>query len=201
MNSDEVLRAFVAVEVDDATRRESAAFQATLREAGAALRWVRPDALHLTLVFFGDIFGAQVPAIAGVLDEETAGVAPLPLAVRGVGTFGPPAALRVLWAGVEGDTDRLLALHAALTRRFRALGHRVEERPYTPHLTLARAKPARRGGGAPPWTAALAAQRDRPFGAFTVGRLLLMRSVLGRDGPEYTAVHVSPFDTSRGVPV
>jgi 2'-5' RNA ligase len=190
MNSDEVLRAFIAVDVDEGTRRECAAFETAIRRTSAALRWVQPEALHLTLIFFGDIFGVQVPAIAVAMDAAAAGVAPLGLAVRGVGTFGHPASPRVIWAGVEGDVERLLALHGDLTSRFRELGHRVEERPFVPHLTLARSKPTRRPGAAG-LPAALAAHRDRPFGAFVADRLRLMRSVLTPQGPEYSPLHVA----------
>lgn len=200
MNSEEVLRAFVAVDVDEATRGRCAAFQAAIRRTGAALRWVQPEALHLTLIFFGDIFGGQVPAIAAAMDAAAAGVAPLRLAVRGVGTFGHPASPRVLWAGVEGDVERLLALHADLTVRFRALGHRAEERPYTPHLTLARARPTRRPSAPAPATAlatALTAHRDRAFGEFVADRLRLMRSVLKPEGPEYSPLHVVPLPSAR----
>ena len=110
---------------------------APLRATRRDLRWVRPERWHMTVVFLGDV---PEPVVDDLVTGTRAAVAPLPapvLQVAGVGQFpAPPAPLRVLWAGVRGDTARHVA---AVQEVARSCGVVLEHRDHVPHLTLARA--------------------------------------------------------------
>lgn len=129
------MRLFVAltppVEVVEALRTTTA----ELRELAPQLRWTRPEQWHLTLVFLGEVSDEVVGELSRRLRRAAARHPPLSLSLGGGGRFGH----RVLWTGVQGDRDglrRLAGSAAAAARRSRLP---VEDRPYRPHLTLARA--------------------------------------------------------------
>lgn len=133
------MRLFVALtppdEVIDALRITTAGLRELAPELAAQLRWTRPEQWHLTLVFLGEVGDEVVDELARRLDRAATRHPPLSLSLGGGGRFGH----RVLWTGVQGDRDllrRLAGSAAAAARRSRL---QVEDRPYRPHLTLARA--------------------------------------------------------------
>lgn len=114
------------------------------RSHAPGLRWADPDEWHLTLVFLGEVDQERLPAVAGALGREVGAHEPLRLAVRDWGTFprgGPRAS--VLWAGLGGDTEALGLLADGLRVAAVGAGVPVEHRPYVPHITVARSRPAR----------------------------------------------------------
>jgi RNA 2',3'-cyclic 3'-phosphodiesterase len=151
-------RLFVAVDPDDAVRAGAAAAVAELKRAagpaGRALRFGDPATVHLTLRFLGDVAEEQVDGVAAAVTAAAAGSPPLALELRGAGAFPSPHRARVVWLGLAGDLAPLAALATALERRLATLGIPPEGRPFTPHLTVAR---ARARGGAPGLAAALQA--------------------------------------------
>ena len=107
---DEVVRAFFAVQIDDATRRNLVRIQNTLKRTQARVAWVAPRNLHLTMVFLGDTFGAVLRRISAALVPTVAALAPFELKVEGLCAFGPPGRPRVFWAGVPAPATALLDL-------------------------------------------------------------------------------------------
>ncbi|MDA0263009.1 MAG: RNA 2',3'-cyclic phosphodiesterase [Chloroflexi bacterium] len=135
---------------------------------GKDVRWVRPEGIHLTLKFMGDIQAETVERVLAVLPEVTARFSPFTLFTAGMGVFPNPRRPRVLWAGVGGDLETLSVLQAAVDEAVGRLGLPKEQRAFSPHLTLGRVRrdvPDGRladigrlvaGGelpGLPPWTA------------------------------------------------
>ena len=135
------MRIFAAIDLSDDARdaiaAEPAAIVSAMGDEAHDLKVVRPEHMHLTLAFAGDATDAIGAAIAERMSLEIA-QAPFELAFGGVGTFPPRGAPRVLWLGVIGGADAVLALHATVAGRFEAAGAPQERRPNTPHLTLAR---------------------------------------------------------------
>jgi RNA 2',3'-cyclic 3'-phosphodiesterase len=175
------MRLFLALEIPAAVKGELARRLASLGERlllARSVRWVRPEAMHLTLCFFGEVEPSRIGDLGADLGVATAAEEPVLLRVQGAGFFplGRPA--RVLWAGVHCSRS-LVALGTAA----RAAGVRVgasssDGRPFRPHLTLARCRR--------PWNRedllALAEVLDQPIGAgFLVTEAVLFESRLGRD--------------------
>jgi 2'-5' RNA ligase len=105
------------------------------RQSGLdAARWRPPEALHVTLRFFGDLR----EDVARDLDAELAGVAvrPFEIELSGVGAFGEGRDIHAIWAGVS-RTPALSRLARACERAARAVGLKPEGRRYRPHVTLA----------------------------------------------------------------
>ena len=111
--------------------------QEGLRNAGAPkLRWVRPEGIHLTLKFLGNVEEHRVPSITDALAKATEAFE-LTIQPSGVGGFGGRR-IRVVWVGLEGDVERLAALATRVDEACGALGFERERRPFAAHLTLAR---------------------------------------------------------------
>jgi len=181
-----VLRAFIGVPISEDVRAALAQEQARLRPTGARVGWVAPENIHITLVFLGDVFAAQLPALAAALDETAAEYAPFRVAAAGLGFFGSPRAPRVLWAGLRDPENRLAALQRRIAERVSALGLKLEDRAFHPHLTLGRVRASR---GAAALTAAVGSANDTPYGGIGVDRVLLLQSHLQSQGVRYTVRH------------
>ncbi len=134
------VRTFVAVELPDEVVRTLAAVIDGLREAGDGVRWVRPEGIHLTLKFLGDVEEAQIPGVVAAVARVAGEVAPFTLQTAGVGGFPSRDRARVLWVGIEGDSGALKRLQAGVERVLHPLGFPPERRRFTAHVTLGRAR-------------------------------------------------------------
>lgn len=186
-------RTFIAVELPNAAR---AALQAHIARLGRALPHVRfqpPDSLHLTLAFLGELDDEQLAAATQAAIAAAASTAPpFTLTVAGLGVFGPPYAPRVLWCGVGGDVPALLRLQAALADQLEVAGFPREERPFAPHLTLARLKQPL-DSAALQRLSGILANPSVAKTPFAVDSLSVMKSELLRPAARYTCLCACPL--------
>lgn len=192
---DDVLRAFIAVEISDEVRAGLAALQDDLKTCGARVGWVAPQNIHLTLVFLGDIFRAQIEPLEASLGEVSAAAAPFVFNVVGTGFFGPPRSPRVLWVGIDDSSLALSRFQADIAASVRGLGLHVEDRPFVPHLTLGR---VRARVAVDELTSTLALARNTAYGLVNVRRLLLMQSHLEHCGVRYSIIREMPLKGACG---
>lgn len=150
-----------------------------LRADLPSLRWTRPEHYHLTLAFLGEVDDLGRADVAERLARAAARNRPLELGLGGGGRFGD----RVLWTRVRGETDGLRRLADSVRAAARRARLPVEDRPYRPHLTLARST------GGPSGLRSAVSRLDGFAGRpWTVDALHLVRSHLGA-GPGGTARH------------
>jgi 2'-5' RNA ligase len=185
------MRAFIAIDLPAGLRDGLAAVQGRLKRAGADASWPRPEGIHLTLKFLGELADAQVPVLMQALAPAVAAVTRFPLAVAGVGTFPPaPAPARVVWLGVAGAVDRLLDLQSATERAAIAAGLAADPRPYTPHLTLGRIKRIR---SRDQWRRGLQEVASVRLPEFEVAAVALIASDLRPSGAVYRELGRAPL--------
>lgn len=135
------LRLFVACELPSEARESLAVVQRLLREGGAeGLRWVRPEGIHLTLKFLGEVPARRLEAIERALARAMREPFHLSVRLSRLGSFGGSSGLRVVWVGLEGDVEALAVLAAQVERALEAMGFPRERRPFAAHLTLARVR-------------------------------------------------------------
>jgi 2'-5' RNA ligase len=135
------VRLFVACEVPDDMRETIGETIETLRKkSGQAVRWIRPDGVHVTLKFLGEVPTKKLPAVKLAIQEAVVGHAPFELEFSNIGTFGGREGLRLMWVGIAGDVLRLEALVRAVNAALAVVGFEPERRPFRPHLTLGRVK-------------------------------------------------------------
>ncbi|SEM89668.1 2'-5' RNA ligase [Lihuaxuella thermophila] len=101
-------------------------------------KWVFEEDYHITLQFLGDCSHGQLESIVSALEAVAGKERPFTLTIRGIGTFGRLEQPRILWAGVAGDLERLRHLQQQVTTNLAPIGFPPEDRPYRPHITLAR---------------------------------------------------------------
>ena len=190
------MRLFIALNLPDEVRRALYDATAPLREAAPrGVAWLRPEGLHLTLKFLGDVEEARVADVASALARVAAGHAAVRVVVSGVGAFPSLARPRVVWAGVEA-TPRLELLQHDVEAACAALGFEVEGRAFRPHVTLGRVRPAARASDAAVESLralAAAASHVAPSADVAVPTLDLMGSTLMPGGARHDAVARLPF--------
>lgn len=101
-------------------------------------KWTDYRDYHITLQFLGDTLVSDIGHLRKALRSATLGFQPFELQLSGWGTFGLEEAPKVLWKGVEGETDQLHLLQKRIVDTTSSLGFEAELRPYSPHITIAR---------------------------------------------------------------
>ncbi len=185
------IRSFVAIELPDEAKRGLTALRKELaRREDRFVKWVDPGGIHLTLKFLGNIPSGRVTEITEAIERAAQGIHPFRLEISGLGIFPGPKQARVFWVGVGGELDKLSGLQQNIDSALAALGFAREERPFVPHLTMARV----REGASP--------SERRNFGelvgsigfedkyAIEVETVRLMRSQLTPAGAVYTCLSV-----------
>jgi 2'-5' RNA ligase len=191
------IRSFVAIELPEEVKTALASVQRDLKAQipPKAVRWTRPESIHLTLQFLGDVALGQVEAVTVRLREACAGHTPFTFHLKELGVFPNPVRPRVVWIGVVEPSGALLALHKKVALALEPLGFKPEERAFTPHLTLGRAaQPAGRRELAEVGELITHSQVGT-VGQVWVDHINLMKSDLRPEGAVYTALAVLPFGT------
>jgi len=179
------MRLFIAIELPPEIKQGIAKVQEQLRTAGANAGWTRPEGIHLTLKFLGEVEESRTDDIKKALAAAVGSNDKLNLSIAGAGAFPNGKNPRVLWLGVTGDVEKLGSLQAAVEDVMTGLGFEREERKFSPHLTLARIKfPKPRDN----WQQKIESIRDVKLGEFEADRVSLMKSELKREGAVYTEV-------------
>jgi 2'-5' RNA ligase len=152
-----------------------------------AVRWTRPEQIHLTLHFLGPVETARLPDIESALRAACGGHRRGRVRVAGLGCFPNLRRPRILWAGLAGDLRPVDGLQKAIEAGFLACGFAGEDRPFHPHLTMGRV-PELNAAGREQLAAALAGEQERDFGEWEPDRVDLMQSVLSPQGAAYSAL-------------
>jgi RNA 2',3'-cyclic 3'-phosphodiesterase len=177
------LRLFVAFGVPDDVRAALARSLAPLRERFPRARWVPVQNQHVTVKFLGSTYPRLVGWVVSTVGEIASEHPAFETRVADLGAFPDARRARMLWAGLDDPDARSGAVAAALDQAF-AGEFKVEQRPYTPHLTVARFEPP-----------AELHPDDVAFESepFAVDHLVLFRSHLRRPAPVYEPLATFPL--------
>lgn len=184
-------RTFLALELPDAVKNTLRRQIERLGRAIPEIHWVNPDSLHLTLAFLGEIDDAQLMAASESAAATARANAPFTLRLDGLGTFGSAQAPRVVWVGLAGDKTRLMQVQATVADELAARGFPREQRPFAPHLTLARIK--RPLSDAALTTLARVQREPLPKMTWQADAISVMKSELLRPSARYTALSHWPL--------
>ena len=177
------MRTFIAIEIPAEIITEMAKVQDELKRSGADAGWTRPEGIHLTLKFLGEVPEARSEEIKNALVQAAGATSRFRLKIAGAGAFPNPKNPRVVWLGVSGDIDRLSALQGSVEKSMTAIGFDREERAFSPHLTLARIKYLRPRYS---WQNAIDSIKDIRLAEFDVDHVSLMKSDIKPSGAVYT---------------
>jgi 2'-5' RNA ligase len=186
------VRLFIAVDPGPAISEQIAHVVTEIRPFSPGSKWIasQEGGYHITLVFLGSIEDARLPEVVSAIEAVASRHAPLTIQITKGGGFGRTSRPRVLWAGVTGDVEALSAIQKDVEAASISFGVAPEDRAFTPHITLARAKTP---GGDVGLSAAASALREIHFGESRVEELVVYRSDLTPAGARYTAVARVPL--------
>lgn len=184
------IRTFVAIKIPDLLVREFRRFISDLQQADAAVKWVKPEAIHLTLKFLGSVEESDLDQLYGAVEQVCEHVPPFSLRTSIKGGFPSLKRPRVFWVGLgDSGLGTLEKLQTGVEAALEKFGFPREERRFRPHLTIGRVK----------HPGALNALIDRfrkyPFPEieFTVEAVVFMKSQLTPQGAIYSLLKTIPL--------
>jgi RNA 2',3'-cyclic 3'-phosphodiesterase len=184
------VRLFIAIEIPENIRTAFASLLKEFRSTAPQVKWARAENLHVTLKFLGETESAKLSALQNVLSTVRS-PEPVNLEFSGLGFFPNEKRPRVFWAGMEASAN-LKKLAADVDQSAHRLGFALEERPFTPHLTLARFSLP---GVPPKLLQGMKEKTAQPFGSLRTQEFHLIESKLKPTGAEYTTLQTFRFAT------
>jgi len=181
-----MIRVFIAIIPPMTLQQTMAEVRQVFQRLSLSWRWVALDRIHLTLRFLGNVPDASIPSLLQAMEQASQGQTAFPLRAQALGCFPHPARPRVLWVGLDDPLQVLSRLNERLTAVLTPLGFPSEDRPFHPHLTLARIQNMT---SSIQLFTILQTYQNRDFGEFFVTRIHLMKSQMRRDGSLYTILH------------
>ena len=180
-----MIRVFLAVELSSGIREHLSSLQQELKKTLPPINWVRPESIHLTLKFLGYVEPSRISQLLLALEPIGTKQHGFSIEVQGMGVFPQVKHPKILWVGVIGKTHALQELVLEIESALEPLGFPPEEKPYHPHLTLARIKRDNAIVGSALLKHGVL-EREPHLGTLTVDRLTLFQSDLDSTGATYT---------------
>ena len=181
-----MIRAFIAITPPAPLQQTVTEVREVFQRDNLPWRWVTAENIHLTLKFFGNVPAEQVTAMTQAMEQAARGQTAFSLRATSLGCFPHASRPRLLWIGLDDPSQALGPLSARLTAACLPLGFPAEDRPFHPHLTLARVQ---KFGRTSQLSTTLHEYQNRYFGEFLVSHIHLYQSQLQRGGAVYTILH------------
>jgi len=183
------IRTFVAVDINHNIREYIHKTIEKYKKIGG-IRWVAKENIHITLYFFGNVEEKILPLIREVVENAVSMVEPFSVEISGISAFPSLSRPRVFWVGVKNPGGELSVIYKNVVNGLKGIelsgtGIEIENRDYTPHLTLGRVKGKFDRG----LIDNLEEEGRKNFGTLLVDSVVLYRSILGREGPVYNALN------------
>ena len=193
----DMIRSFIAFDIEEEDIKKSISeVQRLLIKTGADLRLVKPENIHVTIKFLGEVTPFMLNRIYEVMRNLS--FQPFDIEIKGLGAFPSPNYPRIIWVGIEKGSSELTSIFNMLEHSLRRLGFRSERRGFSPHLTIARVKSGRKREAL---THLLKELAKREFGIVRARCLRLKRSILAPQGPIYSTLkEICPEDCTSPTP-
>jgi 2'-5' RNA ligase len=179
----EVMRAFIAIDIDDVVRQRLVDAQREFASIGQ-LKLVEAENIHVTMKFLGEVSEEMLPKIVDALKKGVSGKKEFDFIVSGIGVFPNPSYVRVIWAGVKEGGEEIMTIQKNIDEGLQKLGF-AREKDFVPHLTLARVK---RVGQKERLLSLLRDMSGVEFGKCHAACVELRQSTLTPKGPIYTTL-------------
>jgi len=181
----EKIRSFIAIDLPIQLLEQIIQLQKELIPATRDfVRWTRPENIHLTLKFLGDVDKEKLLQAKRLLDEIKFDHTPFILCMEGYGVFPNKKQPRIIWVGFE-ESQSILVLVSQINTKLQTLGIEPEIRPYKPHLTIGRVRQISNAYQNKVLDESLSSAK-RIVNSFSVTEFKIYKSMLTPDGPKYT---------------
>ena len=175
------IRAFIAVEINEEIRKTINEMQERLKECNCDVKWVKPENIHLTLKFLGDVELDKIDQIKTILNGLVEKINTFEIKFQKLGAFPGTKRPKTIWIGSNDKNSELQALVASLEENMEKTGFKKENRDFWPHLTLGRVRSQKN----------IAVLADKLFThaieeiTIKVDHIVLIKSTLTPKGPIY----------------
>jgi RNA 2',3'-cyclic 3'-phosphodiesterase len=192
------MRAFIAIELPQQVKDRLSRIQARLKKSEADVKWVQPQNIHLTLKFLGEIDEILLEKIKEILINLAKDNAQFQIVVSYVGAFPSLSSARVIWVGLKEGDEQTKALANGLEERIEKIGIPREERAFSSHITIGR---ARSGLNRDKLTQELKILGENFWNEteglqFCVDKITLLKSTLTPKGPIYEILKEASLKTT-----
>lgn len=184
-------RTFIALEMNETLQRYLNGVIQQIAPALPDLRWVDPQGIHLTLAFLGEINQHQLSEATAAVQATAQQASAFTYRLTRINIFGTEHQPRVLWMGIEETSGALQRLYSTLQQQLEQHGFSTDRRPFSPHLTLARAKAPLQPDGQAYIHELLTGKQEQFLSpkAYPAAHLHVMKSELTPAGAKYTRLH------------
>jgi 2'-5' RNA ligase len=186
------MRTFIAIELPGEIKNILGSIQDELKQTQADVKWVKPENIHLTLKFLGEIDEDLVEKIHSILDEVAGKNCPFKLGLTNLGAFPKLQYPRVIWIGMVGD-QKVIDIAKDLEEQMVKIGIPAESRPFSSHITLGRLRSGLNRKALIEKLESLNKKFTPPYPEFNLHSLTLFKSTLTPQGPIYEALFSSPL--------
>lgn len=190
LNLMDKVRAFIAIEIPEDIKLQLKQVQERLKKGLTGVNWARPEGIHLTLKFLGNIDEEMISRIGDSMKKATERSSVFSIRLSGLGIFPGPRFPRVVWIGVKEGGEDLKGLNRAIDKTMDKLGFSAEEREFRPHLTLGRVRSQERRDEL---LKAIEELQNFEAGSFEAREVSLIKSDLKPGGAVYTKLLTVPL--------
>lgn len=176
-----MIRTFIAFKLPDNVKDRLAGVISGLKARSGPVKWVRPEGLHVTIKFLGNMEEGLVDPLSRGIDRIAAAFPPAHVRLSGIGAFPDMRRPRVIWAGLKGDTSIMADIAAQVDRMCATLGMEPEKRPFKAHVTMGRLKVP----------SVVNSAQEIPDEDFVISDVVLYKSELSPAGARYVILHRS----------
>jgi len=134
------MRTFIAVELREELKKKIGELQTPLKKLGADVSWVKPENVHATLKFLGEVTEDKIEKVSSGTKKALEGIKAFNLSLKDLGCFPSIKRPRVVWIGVEKGKEELALMAKKIEQEMEAIGYPRENREFSPHLTIGRVK-------------------------------------------------------------
>ena len=176
-------RSFIAIPLNEGLHGELAQLQNKLKAANADVKWVKPENIHITLKFLGNITDEQIEQVKNSLKNAVSGLKPYSIHLAEIGAFQKISYARVIWVGMDEGAEETKKIYQAIEEELSKGGFPKEKRPFSPHLTLGRVHSGKNKQGL-----INVVEKEKSFSSsekLSVGEIILFKSILSSVGPTY----------------
>jgi len=182
--SEDQVRSFVSIDLDDQQiLSRVGSILSSLQAMGGDLKPVERENIHLTLKFLGNVSSSRLSEVETSLYQLAFPV--FSTEIRGAGAFPNLNHMTVIWVGVNEGWSQVEQIYEQVEKLLSPLGFRKENRPFSPHITIARVRSGRKRDEMANFLQHL---NDESFGSFTVDKVRLKQSILSSSGPKYSTL-------------
>ncbi len=179
------MRLFIACPVPEEIKKKIANLEGGFRGSNADVKWVRPESIHLTLKFLGEVNEDKIPEINNRISKAIEGFSVFHAVVEKIGVFPDWRRIRVVWVGIEDGQKELKELSNRIEDKMASIGFKKEKRGFTAHITIGR---VRSGKGIDRLTDMVREKSEVSLGIIQINEVLLMKSMLRPEGASYECV-------------